>query len=140
MEERVKWLKSLGHGVHHELTRSTFFPAALITFTEQDLSSIRLPHDDPLIIKLHIEDCIVSKVLVDGGSNADILFLETLDKMKLDRNDITPSMQPLVVFNNKRAMPVGIIKLKVHAAKRIVNVDFLMVDYSSTFNAIMSRA
>ena len=46
MEEHVKRLKSLEHRVHHVSLKSAFFPAAPITFTEQDLSLIRLPYDD----------------------------------------------------------------------------------------------
>ena len=52
IEERVKRLKSLRHGVHRVSSRSVFFPAAPITFIEQDLSLAYLPHYDPLIIKL----------------------------------------------------------------------------------------
>ena len=140
MEERFKRLKSLGHGVHHVSSRSAFFPTAPITFTEHDLSLIRLPHNDPLIIKLCIEDCVVRRVLIDGESSTDRLFLEAFDKMKLDRNDIRPSMQPLVAFNNEKVMLVRMIKLKVHTAKRISDVNFLIVDCNSTFNVIIGRA
>ena len=49
-------------------------------------------------------------------------------------------MQPLVAFNNERVMPVGMIKLKVRVVKRIIDVNFLIVDYHSIFNAIMGRA
>ena len=44
---------------------------------------------------------MVNRVLVDGGSSADILFLETFDKMGLNRRHIRPSMQPLVAFNGE---------------------------------------
>ena len=43
-----------------------------ITFTEQDLEKIDIPHTDPLIIKLRIGDNLVSRVLIDGGSSSDI--------------------------------------------------------------------
>ena len=128
MEEQDKWLKSLGYGVHYVSSGSTFFLTTSITFTEQDPSSVHLPHDDLLIIKLRIKDCIVSKVLVDGGSSAAKLFLEAFDKIRLNINDIKPSMQLLVAFNSERVMPIGMIKLKVHAVERIIDVNFLVVD------------
>ena len=132
-------MKSLGHGVHHISSRSTFFPAAPITFTEQDLSSVHLPHDlssvhlphnDPLIITSHVvdEDCVVSRVLVDGGSSTDILFLDTFDRMGLNC-DIKLSIQSLIALNSDRVMPFGVIKLKVHSAERVLDVNFLVVDY-----------
>ena len=119
--------------VHHISSRSAFFPATPITFTEQDLSSIRLPHDDPLIIKLWIEDCVVSRVLVDGGSSTDILFCETFDKMGLNY-DIKLSIQPLVALNSDRVIPFEVIKLKVHAAEILLDVDFQVVNCYSTLN------
>ena len=48
----------------------------LIIFSDQDLEMIKLPHADPLIIKLWIGDAMVSRVLVDGGSSSDILLWE----------------------------------------------------------------
>ena len=116
-----------------------FLSSPLITFTKQDLSSIHLPHDDRLIIKLQIEDCVVSMVLVDGGSSADILSLETFDKVGLNRSDTKPSMQLLVSFNNDREISVGVIRLKVHTAERVLDIDFLVIDCYSTLDAIMGR-
>ena len=54
-----------------------------IIFTEQDLEKIDLPHANPLVIKLRIGDNLVSRVLVDGGSNYDILFWDAYQRMGL---------------------------------------------------------
>lgn len=51
-----------------------FYLVALIVFIEKDLHSARLPLDDPLIIKLQIDKSILRRVLLDCGSNADVLF------------------------------------------------------------------
>ena len=48
--------------------------SAPIVFTEKDLADIKVPHADPLIIKLRIRNAIVSRVLVNGGSNSDVIF------------------------------------------------------------------
>jgi len=45
-----------------------------IVFSDQDLEKFNLLHLDPLVIKLQIRDTLVSRVLVDGGNNFDILF------------------------------------------------------------------
>ena len=45
-----------------------------IIFSDQDLEMVKQPHADPLVIKLHIRDEMVSKVLVDEGSSSDIIF------------------------------------------------------------------
>ena len=48
-------------------------------------------------------------------------------------------MKPLVAFNSERVMPVGVIRLKVHVAETILDVNFLVVDSYSTLNAIMGQ-
>jgi len=39
------------------------------------------PHMDAMVIEANIEGWTVSKILIDGGSSADILFASTLDAM-----------------------------------------------------------
>ena len=55
--------------------------SAPIIFTDEDLATIKLPHADPLIIKLRIGDAIVSWVLVDVGSSSDVIFWSALRRM-----------------------------------------------------------
>ena len=73
-EERVKWLRSLGHSVNYVYAQEEFYPAALIAFTEQDLQAVGLPHQDPLVIKLQVDKAILGRVLIDGGNSAEVLF------------------------------------------------------------------
>ena len=46
----------------------------LITFLDQDLEMIKLPHANPLVIKLWISNTVVSRVLVNEGNSLDILL------------------------------------------------------------------
>ena len=52
-----------------------------ITFTENDMKLKDYPHMDAMVIEANIEGWTVSKILIDGGSSADILFASTLDAM-----------------------------------------------------------
>ena len=74
MEEMVKQLRSLGHLVNYVSAQEEFYPAAPIAFIEQDLHTVRLPHQDPLVVKLQVDKAILGRVLVDGESNAEVLF------------------------------------------------------------------
>ena len=74
IEERVKRLRSLGHSVNYVCAQEEFYLAAPIAFTEQDLYTVRLPHQDPLVIKLQVGQVILGRVLVDGRSSAEVLF------------------------------------------------------------------
>ena len=46
-----------------------------ITFSERDLSGIKQPHDDPLVIMLGIEGFATRRVLVDNGISVDIMYM-----------------------------------------------------------------
>ena len=57
MEERVKRYRSLGHTVNLVTSEDRCYPASAITFTEDDLQGVHLPHDDPLVISLQVDHC-----------------------------------------------------------------------------------
>ena len=57
-------------------------------FSDQDLEKVNLTHTDPLVIKLQIGDTLVSRVLVDGGNNSDILFWDAFRRMGTEKEEI----------------------------------------------------
>ncbi|XP_020207064.1 uncharacterized protein LOC109792094 [Cajanus cajan] len=52
-----------------------------ITFTEQDFQGVDPVQDDPMVISVEINNCIVRKTLVDQGSSADILYWKTFEQL-----------------------------------------------------------
>ena len=57
-----------------------------IIFTDEDLVTVKLPHANPLVIKLRIGDSIVSRVLINGGSSSDVIFW--ICAIRLDTFDV----------------------------------------------------
>ena len=74
IDERVKCLRALGHTINYVSTQEKFYPDAPVAFTEHDLYTVRLPHHDPLLIRLQVDQAILGRLLVDGGSSAEVLF------------------------------------------------------------------
>ncbi|XP_062103028.1 uncharacterized protein LOC133814025 [Humulus lupulus] len=139
MEERVKRYKSLGHVVNLVTSEDRSYLASAITFTDDDLKGVNLPHDDPLFISLQVDHCQLGRVLIDGGSGVDILFWEAFQKMGLEESQIWPSTMPILGFNSQRVYPKGVIRLTVVAAECALPVDFLIIDSTTSYNAIMGR-
>jgi hypothetical protein len=44
-----------------------------------------VPHTDAMVITIHIDRWDVTKILIDNGSQAEILFLAAFNKMGFDQ-------------------------------------------------------
>ena len=114
-----------------------------IVFSERDARSVRQPHDDLLVIMLRMEEFNIHWVLVDNGSLADIIYLPAFQQMKLSKERIRPFISPLVSFTRDKVIPKGVVKLTIivgtYPMQVFKEIDFLMVDFPSTYNVILGR-
>ena len=114
-----------------------------ISFTDEEAERIHHPHDDAIVITLLIADYINRRVLVDNGSSADILYYPAFQQMRLGRDLLRPACSPLIEFGGMKVQPVGTITLPVvvgsYPHQIIKEVNFLVVDCSSLYNAIIGR-
>ena len=110
---------------------------------DENAARIHHPHDDAIVITLLIADYTVRRVLVDNGSSADILYYPAFQKINLGRDQLRPMHSPLVGFGGMKVQPVGTISLPVvmgaYPQQVTRNVNFLVVDCSSSYNAIIGR-
>ena len=83
------------------------------------------------------------RVLVDNGSLAIILYYSVFQQMGIDRGRLIPTNAQLVSFGGTRVFPLGVVTLSVmvgdYPQQITKNVTFLVVDYSSAYNAILRR-
>ncbi|XP_022157426.1 uncharacterized protein LOC111024127 [Momordica charantia] len=123
--------------------RESVKPQARIEFSEDQVTHLLHPHNDALVIILKIAHAKVHRILVDGGSSADIIFLAAYKAMSLGDKGLKSSPTLLVRFGGERVIPEGRIKLPVtfrSGPKSITKmVYFLVVDYASSYNGILGR-
>ena len=114
-----------------------------ITFMDEDASRIHHLHDDAIVITLLIADYSTRRVLVDNESSSDILYYPAFQQMNLGRDQLHPVHSPLVGFGGMKVQPFGTISLPVvvraYPQQVTRNVNFLVVDCSSSYNAIIRR-
>jgi hypothetical protein len=114
-----------------------------ITFSSQDVNLTSFPHIDAIAIIVHIDRWDITKILIDNGSQAEILFLATFDKMGFDRKQLKEPSKPLYGFSGKRIELVGAITLSVSFGTpnnpRSKYITFDVVDMPYPYNAIFGR-
>ena len=92
---------------------------------------------------LTIEGFNTKRILMDNGSFTDIIYLPTFQQLKLDLGRLRPFDSPLVSFNGDRVYPKGIMTLTVtvgiYSRQLTHQLDFLVVDYPSSYNVIIGR-
>ena len=92
-----------------------------------------------LVIVLRIGGYNVKRVMVNDGSEAEIMCLDFYKGLKLRPEDLMPYSSPLMSFDGKIVMPKGQIRLLVQSGPEIVEVEFIVVDTYSPYTTIVAR-
>ena len=122
-------------------TREIDEPA--ISFTDEKAERIHHLHDDAIVITLLIADYTTRRVLVDNGSSADILYYPAFQQIRLRQYLLRLACSPLIGFEGMKVQLVGNVTLPVvvgsYPRQITKSVNFLVVDYSSSYNAIIGK-
>ena len=114
-----------------------------ISFTDEEAERIHHPHDDAIVITLLITDYTTRRVLVDNGSSVDILYYPVFQQMRLGRDLLRLACSPLIGFGGMKVQPIGTVTLPVvvgsYPQQITKSVNFLVVDCSSSYDAIIGR-
>ncbi|XP_048493253.1 uncharacterized protein LOC104883311 [Beta vulgaris subsp. vulgaris] len=138
-------LKEFRHHVNFNESLPCKKPPAMpaISFTLEDAKHVVYPHDDPLVVTLKISNCLVHRILVDGGSSANILYLSTFEKLMIGREYLKSVRYPVIGFTGASVVLEGLISLPVRIGEndtaRDLMAEFLVVDVPGAYNAIMGR-
>ena len=111
----------------------------MIVFPLVDPTGILQPHRDALIISLGMRDFDVRWIIVDPGSSTDLLQASVIKQMGLELSDLENHGWILSGFNEASITSLGDVVLPVQAGLVTLNVQFSVVEYLSSFNAILGR-
>ncbi|XP_070047321.1 uncharacterized protein [Nicotiana tomentosiformis] len=109
-----------------------------ITFTEEDVIGLLLPHNDALVISLNVIDFKIKCVLVDPRSSANIIQWRVLEQAKLT-GIIILTTKLLVGFNLASVTTRGKILLPTNAERVMKTTLFKVVDADMGYNKILGR-
>ena len=108
----------------------------VLSFSEEDKVRTTQPHDNAL---LKIGGYDVKRVMVDGGSAAEIMYPDLYKGLKLKLEDLLPYGSPLMSFDGKLVILKGMIGLPIQTGPEIVEVNFIVVNTYSPYTAIVGR-
>ena len=113
-----------------------------VFFLEEDAYAMHFPHNDALVVAIHIGCCKVLKILVDVWSSVNILYEHSLcrieDTPELARKMIIPPTQSLLYgFDKSEALSPSTVKFPVRADSYNVVTKFCVLDVESLYNAIL---
>jgi hypothetical protein len=94
-----------------------------------------------MVITVHIDRWVVPRILIDNGSQVEILFQSAFEKMGYDKKQLKKLMKPLYGFGGKRTKPTGVITLPVsfstpknhHTEHIILDVADMPYPYNAIF-------
>ena len=85
----------------------------ILSFSEEDKIGTTQSHDDALLSTLKIGDYDVKRVMVDGGSAAEVMYPNLYKGLHLKPEDLIPYSSPLMSFDKKLVIPKGMIRLPI---------------------------
>ena len=122
-----------------EPKRAKILTQPTLGFSNKDKAGTIQPHDDALVVTLRIGGYDVRRVLVDQGSDIEIMYPDLYKGLNLKPKDLTAYESPLVSFKGKTVIPKGQIKLPIQTDSEVVEVDFIVVDSYSPYTVIVAR-
>uniref|UniRef100_A0A2N9GNE9 Uncharacterized protein n=1 Tax=Fagus sylvatica TaxID=28930 RepID=A0A2N9GNE9_FAGSY len=110
-----------------------------ISFSDNDLRDVQLPHNNPLVVTLRIGNYDVQRVLIDQGSFTEVMYEDLYGKLGLVEAELTDFITPIFGFSGEPVVPLGKIVLPVLTGPVNLQTEFIVVRASSPYNAIMGR-
>uniref|UniRef100_A0A2N9INS9 Uncharacterized protein n=1 Tax=Fagus sylvatica TaxID=28930 RepID=A0A2N9INS9_FAGSY len=111
----------------------------VISFSDSDLKDVQLPHNDPLVVTLRIGNYDVERILIDQGSFAEVMYQDLYIKLGMGEAELSNFASPIFGFSGEPVMPLGKAVLPVLAGPVNLQTEFIIVNASSPYNAIIGR-
>ena len=92
-----------------------------------------------LHITTKVKDCTLPKVVIDNGSSLNFMPLSTLMRLSIDKSYIKHTKTMVKAFDDTRREVTGKIKIEVQIGPCTYNIEFQVMDISSSYNCLLER-
>ncbi|XP_070020694.1 uncharacterized protein [Nicotiana sylvestris] len=124
---------------HLKKIANKIFEVNRITFSNDELHVEGTEHNKALYLTVKCEDSVVTKVLVDNGSNANICPLSTLNKLKVDDERIHKNSICIRGFDGGGKDSIGDIVLELTIGSVEFTMEFQVLDVAISYNLLLGH-
>ncbi|XP_070015779.1 uncharacterized protein [Nicotiana sylvestris] len=124
---------------HLEKIAGKIFEASRITFSDEELPMEGTEHNRALYLTVKCKDSVISRVLVDNDSSANICPLSTLQKLKIGTERIHLNSVCVRGFDEGGKDFVGDIMLELSIGPVEFTMEFQVLDGAVSYNLLLSR-
>lgn len=124
---------------HLEKITNKIFEANRVTFSDDELPVEGTEHNKALYLTLKCENSVVTRVLVDNGSSANICPLSTLSKLKIKDERIHKNNICVRGFDGRGKDSVGDIVLELTIGSVEFTMEFQVLDIAVSYNLLLGR-
>ncbi|KAM7502432.1 hypothetical protein LguiB_001336 [Lonicera macranthoides] len=112
-----------------------------LSFSEEDLEGIDVPHNDALVIMANICNFDVKRVLIDPGSSSEVMYLKAYNELKpfISNKSVRQVDSPIYSFSGDAVWPICIVSVPVRIGEVVVVTDFFVMNVESPYNALLGR-
>jgi len=124
---------------HLEKIANKIFEVNIVTFSDDELPVECTEHNRALYLTVKCEDSVVTWVLVDNGSSANICPLSTLTKLKVENERIHKNNICVQGFDGRGKDSVGDIVLELTIGPVEITMKFQVLDVAILYNLLLGR-
>ncbi|XP_019242002.1 PREDICTED: uncharacterized protein LOC109222047, partial [Nicotiana attenuata] len=124
---------------HLEKIANKIFEVNRVTFSDDELPVEGTKHNMALYLTVKCEDSVVTRVLVDNGSSANICPSSTLNKLKVDDERIHKNNICVRGFDDGGKDSVGDIILELTIGPVEFTMEFQVLDEAVSYNLLLGR-
>ncbi|KAL4627192.1 hypothetical protein ACB092_05G150300 [Castanea dentata] len=110
-----------------------------LTFTDEDLLLGPKPHNRPLYVSGYAHEQKIDRILIDGGSDINILPKMTMRRLGLAMEELSHSRLVIQGFNQGGQRAIGMIHLELIIGELTSNGLFHVIDAKITYNMLLGR-
>ena len=144
MAARKRYAKAINNPHDVMQAKKARGPIPTISFSEEDLEGVQLPHDDALVITALVANREVHRILVDNGSSTDIIFNQAFQKMGIPLTQLTPSNATVTGLSGEPVRPIGhwatTLRVGSGDCQKEVCLNFCILDIPASYNMILGRS